>query len=432
MRARGWSGWWLIALGGCWTPQGDMLPTAPLPATALPVSRELPRVLTRPAPPVLDGRGLPEREAAAAKERPASSYRLLSVRECQQRAAAAAALANSWDAANRTIAGDRLDARFRYLAALESRNQAVADALSLYYQLAAAEARRPLLRQSLAVVESLLAKAQIARAEKIPYPLEPEDLLLQRSQLRDQVEQLELGIRLLNIELKRRLDWPAEPLSEQFWPVDDFAVSEESLPPDQAAVLALADRPELRAWRLVRDHLTVQTAAQWRELGGMAAEPRPFGGLRRGREGGGSGWLALVLRHKRPQPDLANQVERWREQVRLLLEQRERAIADEARTAALLLPEQTRRVAAARQRLQLWDQRLEQALRRREAGQPNAEVYEAQIRWQRLLAEAELIEQVAAWHQARVRLRAALGWYAYDQLPPPSAAAAPSVSGSHR
>jgi hypothetical protein len=128
---------------------------------------------------------------------------------------------------------------------------------------------------------------------------------------------------------------------------------------------------------------------------------------------------------------LAAQVERWREQVRLLLQQRERAIADEARAAALLLPEQTRRVATARQRLQLWDQRLEQALRRREAGQPNAEVYEAQVRWQRLLAEAELIEQVAAWHQARVRLRAALGWYAYDQLPAPFTAA-PSSGGSLR
>ncbi len=434
MRGRGWSGWWLIVLGGCWTPQGDVLPTAPLPATALPVHRELPRVLTRPAPPVLDGRGLPEGEAPAAEERPASSYRLLSVKECQQRAAAAAALANSWDAANRTLAGDRLDARFRYLAALESRNQAVAEALSLYYQLAAAEARRPLLRQSLAVVESLLAKAQIARAEKIPYPLDPEDLLLQRSQLRDQVEQLELAIRLLNIELKRRLNWPAEPLSEQFWPVDDFAVSEESLPPEQAAALALADRPELRAWRLVRDHLTVQTAAQWRELWGLPAEPRPPGGLGRRPDCGErawGGWLAIILRHKRPQPDLATQVERWRDQVRLLLQQRERAIADEARAAALLLPEQTRRIAAARQRLHLWDQRLEQALRRREAGQPNAEVYEAQVRWQRLLAEADLIEQVAAWHQARVRLRAALGWYAYDQLPAP-AAAAPSSGGSLR
>lgn len=429
MRARGWSGWWLIALGGCWTPQGEGLPLAPWPPTALPVTRELPRVLTRPAPPVMDGRGLPEPAASADVERPAPSYRLLSVQECQQRAAAAAILANHWDAANRNLAGDRLDARFRYLAALESRNQAVADALSLYYQLAAAEARRPLLRQSLAVMESLLTKAQMARAEKIPYPLDPEDLLLQRSQLRDQWEQLELGIRLLNIELKRRLDWPAEPLSEQFWPVGDFTVSEESLPPEQAAALALADRPELHAWRLVRDQLTAQTAAQWRELWGMSAESRLSRGLRLGldrQERGEGGWLAICLRRKLPQPDLTAQVERWREQVRLLLEQRERAVADEARAAALLLPEQTRRVASARQRLQLWDQRLEQAMRRREAGQPNAELYEAQVRWQRLLAEAELIEQVAAWHQARVRLRAALGWYAYDQLPVPAASLSPS------
>jgi outer membrane protein TolC len=369
----------------------------------------------------MDGRGLPEREEP--EDRPARSYRLLSAQDCQQRAAAAAALANYWDAVNRRVAGDRLDAHFRYLAALENRNQAVAEALTLYYQLASAEARQPLVHQALALVESLLVKAQAARTEKIPYPLDPEDLLLQRSQLRDQLEQLELGIQLLNIELKRRLGWPPEPLTEQFWPVDDFAVSDENLPPEQAAALALSDRPELRAWRLALDRLTVQTAQEWGELWDASASWRsadePRLGVDRGPRRWG-GFLWACLRRKLSPPDLSAQVQRWREQVRLVLEQRERAVADEARSAALLLSEQTRRLAAARQRLLLWDQRLEQARRRREAGQPNAEVYEAQIRWQRLLVEMDVIEQVAAWHQARVRLRAALGWYAYDQLPVPS------------
>ena len=427
MRARSWNGWWVILLGGCCsTPAGEVLPTAPLPATVRPAAGELPRVLTRPAPPVLDGRGLPEGKELPQEDRPARSYRLLRVPDCQQRAAAAAAQANYWDALNRTVAGDRLDARFRYLAALEMRNQAVAEALTLYYQLASAEARQPLLHQALALVESLLEKAQAARSEKIPYPLDPEDLLLQRSQLRDQLAQLELGIRLLNIELKRRLGWPAEPLSEHFWPVDDFAVSEDNLSPEQAALLAQTDRPELRAWRLALESLSVQTVPQCRELWDASVSGPPADASRlgmrlgadreRAREGG---FLGVCLRRKLSPPDPSALVQRWREQIRLLLEQRERAIADQARSAALLLAEQTRRLATARQRVRLWDQRLEQATRRREAGQPNAEISEAQVRWQRLLAEMDLIEQVAAWHQARVRLRAALGWYAYDQLPAP-------------
>lgn len=423
MRVRSWNSWWVIVLGGCCsTPPGEVLSTAPLPATVQYAPGELPRVLGRPAPPVLDGRGLPEGKELPEVDRPARSYRLLRVRDCQQRAAVAAAQANYWDALNRSVAGDRLDARFRYLAALETRNQAVAEALTLYYQLASAEARQPLLYQALALVESLLAKAQAARSEKIPYPLDPEDLLLQRSQLRDQLAQLELGICLLNIELKRRLGWPAEPLTEHFWPVDDFTVSDENLPPEQAAALALVDRPELRAWRLALESLTVQTAQQWRELWDASASLRSADELRRGGDRGarpGGGFLGVCLRRKSSPPDLSTLVQRWREQVRLVLEQRERAVADQARSAALLLAEQTRRLATARQRLLLWDQRLEQATRRREAGQPNAEISEAQVRWQRLLAEMDLIEQVAAWHQARVRLRAALGWYAYDELPAP-------------
>lgn len=395
MRAGRWSGWWLVVLGGCCTPGGGAL----LPESgALPVPRireELPLVLTTPAPPLLQSGRLPSAPVQPADASVSPRYRLLSDEDCRQRAVVAAA--RRWQAVD-PPGPSPVTPRFRFYAALEARNQAAAQALLLYYQLAALHARRPLLRQSLDLTETLLVRAEAARAEKVPYPLDPQELALQRSQLRDALEQMETAVRLLNIELKRLLDWPAQPEQEQFWPTGEFEVVDEAMTPDQAAAWAERDRAELRAWRSLRDE--PQTWA--------STAPTPRGETCRR-------WLWPGLARQRAVEE-ALEVQRRRRQVEAWLQQRTREITDEARAAAVVLSEQTRRLAAAHQRLQLWDQRLAEAQRKSQARQPNADVYEAQIRWQRSLAEAELVGEIAAWHQARVRLRAALGWFAYDDL----------------
>ena len=43
---------------------------------------------------------------------------------------------------------------------------------------------------------------------------------------------------------------------------------------------------------------------------------------------------------------------------------------------------------------------------------------EAQARLEWLKARAELIAEVMAWHQARVRLRAAMGWLVWETMNP--------------
>lgn len=426
-------GWWLITLvAGCCAPSGGTVVRHP-PPTAPTIRGELPQVLTTPAPPVLDDVDSGPSPSTAGQLPPVSAYRLLTATECQKRAAAATATANYWDALNRQARSGDLAAGWRYYAALEARNQASAEALVLYYQLAAWEAQRPLFRQALEVVETLQQRAEAARQEKVPYPVDPEDVALHRLQLLQSLDEADSAIRLLNVELKRRLGWPAEPITEHLWPVGDFAVSPETLTPPVAATLAEQDRPELRGWRWARDRLNAQTLPQWHQevlgLPGGDAEGQTLAERR---------WSGITDRLLHPwtrsrayrmAEESQRQATRWRQQIETILVQRSREVADEARSAAILLVQQTHKVAAARERLRRWDSRLREALRKREARQPNAELYELQVRWQRLLAEAELINAVAAWHQARVRLRAALGWYAYDHLMAEDSSASPPRSG---
>jgi hypothetical protein len=319
----------------------------------------------------------------------------LRVEDCRQRAAAAADRRGP-SLIFLPVAWSAWPPAARYYATLEARNQAAARALLLYYQLAALYARQPLWRHNQAWLQALLDKAEQARQQKVPYPVEPQDLRMQLEQVQQALEQTEAALRLLHVELKQLLDWPATPEEERFWPVGDFTVEVVDVLPEQAGAWAVQDRAELRAVRSLYQELA-ETASR----GPLARWQR---------------WMRPVwfrqqwAQQLRQLQDQQQALERW-------LRQRTGAVEDEARAAAILLAEQTRQLAAARQRLQQWDQRWREAQRKSEARQPNAEVYEAQVRWQRSLAEAALIEATAAWHQARVRLRAAIGWFAYDDLP---------------
>jgi hypothetical protein len=50
------------------------------------------------------------------------------------------------------------------------------------------------------------------------------------------------------------------------------------------------------------------------------------------------------------------------------------------------------------------------------ANQPGAEFLEPQVRQDWLKAKAELVAEVAAWHQTRIKLRAAMGWLAWEAV----------------
>lgn len=412
-----WPTWVLmLTAAGCHAP-ASVTPRAPVPTVA-PVTIDLPT--TKPTVPMLDGKGLAKLPPRTVAE-PTGTFRRITEPDCLRLGAAHAATANLLDDEGRVpvprdsceSAADGLRRVLRYHTALELRNRAAADTLERFFQLADTEARTDLLRQAFPVIDELLSKARAAQAAGVRFPLEVADLERQRSQLESQLEQAELGSRLLNLDLRRRLGLPAQPTDERLWPAGEFAIDPEPADPNDAVAAALADRPELRGLRALYHGLSVDTLPDVRELLGTGGVT-PGAGVETK-----SLRLRLLLRKLGPDPaTLAAEVEVRKKQLFELIAARERAVADEARAAALVVNSQRTRVSLARDRMLNWQEKLAEAAKKREANQPGAEWLEAQTRLEWLKAKAELAAEVAAWHQARVRLRAAQGWLAWEAAGP--------------
>jgi hypothetical protein len=74
------------------------------------------------------------------------------------------------------------------------------------------------------------------------------------------------------------------------------------------------------------------------------------------------------------------------------------------------------RATLARDRLLVWDDKLAEAEKKRVAGQPGAELLVPQMQLEVSKARSELASEVAAWHQARIKLKAAQGWLVWEAM----------------
>jgi hypothetical protein len=405
------------ALGACVVALGlvtgchfhALAPQRPSFPSVGPVVAELP--LTRPTriePDLGTLAKTPVRTVSASTE---VDFRALTESACQMLAAKAAPLADTLDDEGRVptrckTPADPLKQTVRFHAALELRNRAAAEALDRFFQLANAEVGADLFRQSFPVLDDLIAKAKAARAASVRFPLDADDLELQRSQLLSQLEQTESGSALLNIDLKRRLGLP--PLSEQLWPTGEFGIDASPADAESAVNAALADRPELRGLRAVYANLSVDTLPVARDA--LRTGDPLLGGAPPVRRG-----LARLLSNVcGPDAETLAELAVRRKQLADLIARRERDIADETRAAVVSLNAQTRRVQRARDRLDSWAARRAEAIKKREANQPGAELAEAQVTLEWLKARAEAMNEVMAWHRARVRLKAAQGWLAWE------------------
>jgi hypothetical protein len=99
-----------------------------------------------------------------------------------------------------------------------------------------------------------------------------------------------------------------------------------------------------------------------------------------------------------------------------VIAERERAISDETRAAVLSTNSQRIRATLARDRLLVWEDKLAEAEKKRLAGQPGAVFLVPQMQLEVLKARSELASEVAAWHQARIKVKAAQGWLAWEAV----------------
>lgn len=401
----------LLAVLGCRTPTPAVVwnipePTAPPPSLVLtstgPLALE-PDLASLPALDAID--------AAAVDVAPPPTG-LLAVTEelVRQEATARAPVAGLLDQeAQPTLCEDAVAHDVRAHLAAEMRNRAAAQALEQFYQLADAEGRGGLLRESLGVLDAFRQTVRMARSEGVRVPVDPEDLDRQRAAVLALVGQADLGARLLDVDLKRRLGVDGKE-ARRLRPVGPFPVDATPVHAEAAVQVALERRPDLRALRAAYHGLTPDRLPAMRDLIRAA--------LVDGSATGAIG-LAPCRPHILPSPTLATALAArklpvWpdaatvaelavrRQQLFDLIVARERQTADEVRAAAAHLTAQTRQVAIAR-----W--RTESLLAKVADAKKQGPLAEQPALLETYRARADVVAAVMGWHQARVKFAAAQG-----------------------
>jgi hypothetical protein len=394
------------------TPEQSASPTNP--------ANDLPAV--SPTVPVLDARELPKLPPRTISGPEGVAFRRVRESDCLHLAASNTSAANLLEEENKVPSRDRscdsaktgLRKSLYYHTALELRNRSAADALERFFQLTEIEARTDLLRKSFPILDGLIAKARSAKTADVRFPMEVTDLARERLQLEAQLEQAELGSRLLDLDLKRRLGLSNLPPPERLWPVGDFAIDPTPFDPEAAVNAAMADRPELRGLRAFHRGLTVDTIPEARDILRLAG---PLLGLGSSQAEPRFPWLVqLWLRCKGTDTASAAELEMRKKQLLEVIAERERAIADETRAAVLTANSQKIRATLARDRLLICEEKLGEAEKKRAAGQPGAEFLVPQMQLEVLKTRSELASEVAAWHQARIKVKAAQGWLVWEAV----------------
>lgn len=410
-----------VSAAGCRGPEVRLLPAAPTPALPPPTEPAVarptaiePDLKTLPLiDPASDAgsvrpaaRGVTEAEVGRAAAERALTANLLAAEGGVPRA-----ILTDRDGRPLACSGDSDDSlirEVRALAAVEARNRAAADALVGFFQLADAEGRGEVLRKSVVVMDQLKAAVTDAKAKGAKVPVEPDELDRQRAGVLALLGQADLGAKLLDVDLKRRLGLPGAT-ADRLFPSGDFGMSVPTPDAEAAVATGLGRRADLQALRTVYLRLNTDTLPAAREylraLPGLAgligSGPPQLPALRRASERRMAPSLAAL------ETVLVSEVEARRRQLWAVIEEKERGAADEVRAAVAAVAEQARQVGLARWRAEQLAAKAED-----EKKQARGAILEQLAEIDALRARADVIAAVMQWHQARVRLNAATGLYA--------------------
>lgn len=295
----------------------------------------------------------------------------------------------------------------RPLVAADLRNKAAGEAVVAFYQLADAEGRGEVVRKTIESIDKLRAAVKEAKAKGVKPPIDEEELDRQRATWIGLLGQVELGAKLLDSELKRRLGASGKT-ADRFQPAGEFGISRESIDAEAAVKLALERRQDIVALRTAYLKISPDNVGEVRDF--LRTVPGA------GRLGTGSG-PQLPLSSRIAQRKVAEvesalrsvaalEVEVRKQQLFVLIEQKERGVADEVRAEVAVLTEQARQVGLARWRAEKLMAKLAE-VRQEDGGA--AKVAPAELEANR--ARADVIQAVMGWHQAKAKLTAAQGLY---------------------
>jgi prefoldin subunit 5 len=303
----------------------------------------------------------------------------------------------------------------RPLVAAELRNRAAGEAVVAFYQLADLEGRAAVVRESIESLDVLRAAIEEAKKRGAKPPIDEEEVARQRATWIGLLGQAELGAKLLDADLKRRIGASGKT-ADRLMPTGDFGLMREVLDVEAAVKVGLERRADLIVLRTAYLKMSPENLPEVREL--LRTIPGATGAM------GGAGPRLTGTSHPRltaldrvydrreaealvPVQAAADQeVTVRRGQVFTLIDEKERVVADEVRAQAAVLTQQARQVGLARWRVEKSKAKVAD-LKKDEQGA--ALLVQAELELNR--ERADLIQAVMAWHQARGRLNAAQGLY---------------------
>ncbi len=336
-----------------------------------------------------------------------SQYRVLRAEEVQCMAAASAPLAKLYDGESQAVANStrRRDqrsapAKSKLLAyrAVDERNKAAGSALQLFYSLAEAEANRDVLAQTVAESDRASADYDQLKHSGLKTPLDATAFRRQKLDCLDQLVQLRSAVYQAQGQLQQLCDLQADE-TMPIWPEADLTVSVAPIDVEAAIGLGLANRADVGALRMLSGSLDADSLPAARDalqplgsgLGTSMISKRLFGG--EGRD--------------------ADEAQTRQAQLADALSTTERTASREIAAAAENVEAQLRGIAVARQRQQLWAERVANLAEKREADGVTAFDLSA-ARLELLHAESDTIHRVIAWKIAQVKLKQTQGLLAAE------------------
>lgn len=344
---------------------------------------------------------------------PFENYRQLSARAARCLAAQASTAANQLRAEQRPPQGNpnlgcltrpsvrRSELHNKVLAHAEeeARNQSAGLALEGYYRIAQTEGRVNLSRESLAIVEDLLAILKdLSETGGVNTQTETEAATHQRSELLTTLTQLEIGLEQGNRQMKKFLGLPGPECDYRLWPCEPLRVVRDPIDLSAAIEVGLKYRADLNLLRTLLDNLDKKTLPEARLV--LTVVSPLLGGAPQGEIGGMVQALGSCLNN--------DEVDAVRSQIEDMLRERERDVAAEIAERVREIEARLALVLLARQRVVLAERRV-LALEERKAGGSEVKLELHRARLKAIEARDGLLLEVIGWEIARTQLARAQG-----------------------
>ncbi|MBM4068791.1 MAG: TolC family protein [Planctomycetes bacterium] len=277
---------------------------------------------------------------------------------------------------------------------LELMNKDAGTALDLYFRLAKNEAQRDILDRSLREVNEAVKEADKMEAQGLKIPPEIEEFRKRQNLLKADRGLVDAAIEKLNRLLANMIGMHGVPEHQRLLPTAELELSPVPVDLHEAISLGLGNRPELRLLRYAREESSRGNISVIRDLLKSSSSllgKSPSGPL---------GKLKTCI--------AAREINTRRDQLDEAIVQKEREVSSEIREAAGEMRGHAYLAAVIRQRVVDAHGKLNEQEKKLKNGLVSPfEVYNARMAaWK---AEADLVQEVAAWNMARTKLKKAQG-----------------------